>query len=1038
MFLGALKRFLMKNHKFDVLSDSFNCFTSHFLEASAGTGKTFAIEHTVAKFLSSHQMLELKDILVVTFTKSATADLKTRIFEKLRELSKQESDFQKMCHLKKALARFEEAEIFTIHRFCMQCLKEFAPLAGITLDFKFEDTLEVSKEKKLVKDYLLYKLHLDDFSLAQIEALQSKCKDKENELIEKCANWVKKGRKIKPQLTFTEIYELLLQKINTIKNYEKLPSEFIENQNCFKEIFDRKKQIKPQHINEVEAFTQFLLQDKQSKESFDKLLYQSNPIVDLQIKQVPSTATVLSKVCQEIVPLVKLAKNFESLLARVVDGCIKLKNSIDEVDFWSPDDLLRVMQKSLDNPLFLKKIKEKYKVAIIDEFQDTDPIQWDIFKRCFVEDPNIICYLVGDPKQSIYSFRSADIYTYLEAKNTLKKAIKASLTTNYRSTKPLVDALNTIFSNPNWMPLPKLNTSLLVEAVDAKKEAHIFEDNIHPLHFFLTEDHSKKDLDNILFSYIAKEIISLKKQQFNFSDIAILVKDRFQEESLVEYLKSKGIDTICKKGVLLVKSKGFLSVVKLFKALAYPLDEGKATNCLIDPLFGYFLSDLENRDIKNMLPAFNQDEPIASFLDLVVSERFKELLVKDEGLKFVREIRQTVELILEHVEAKATPKDVDEFLEHALIEHGEKIVAFEDSEAVSVMTMHSSKGLEFEVVFALGIIKTTDNLDELIEEGEYLVPFDKSLEASKTFIEERDAEKARQLYVTFTRAKKRLYVPYVFKKEKTKTKEGSLTPIELFFKYQGVTQDSIIEKIQEWQKTSSISYEVLQGPREVSYFLRTDNLIDLKQPLSASIIKKYEKINSYTALAAHVSKPAMPIEKDFPSSSEVGILLHEIFEKDAFSKEALQNILWGTVLHDYLFEIQTLVDLTLNCKLEGLYGTIILKEINQNKRLKEVEFLIDSKEAGGFLTGFIDLIIEHNGRYYIIDWKSNALHDYSLESLDQEMQNQSYILQESIYRDALKKYLNNFDERPFEECFGGSFYIFLRGLKSGGGVWYKP
>ena len=93
MFLGALKRFLMKNHKFDVLSDSFNCFTSHFLEASAGTGKTFAIEHTVAKFLSSHQMLELKDILVVTFTKSATADLKTRIFEKLRELSKQESDF---------------------------------------------------------------------------------------------------------------------------------------------------------------------------------------------------------------------------------------------------------------------------------------------------------------------------------------------------------------------------------------------------------------------------------------------------------------------------------------------------------------------------------------------------------------------------------------------------------------------------------------------------------------------------------------------------------------------------------------------------------------------------------------------------------------------------------------------------------------------------------------------------------------------------------------------------------------------------------
>jgi exodeoxyribonuclease V beta subunit len=183
---------------------------------------------------------------------------------------------------------------------------------------------------------------------------------------------------------------------------------------------------------------------------------------------------------------------------------------------------------------------------------------------------------------------------------------------------------------------------------------------------------------------------------------------------------------------------------------------------------------------------------------------------------------------------------------------------------------------------------------------------------------------------------------------------------------------------------------------------------------------------------------ATPVQKDFPSSAEVGILLHEIFEKDAFSKEALQNILWGTVLQDYLFEIQTLVDSTLNCKLEGLYQTIILKEIDPNKRVKEVEFLIDSKETGSFLTGFIDQIFQHNGLYYIIDWKSNALNDYSIESLNQEMHNQSYILQESIYREALMKYLKNLDKRPFSECFGGSFYIFLRGIKSGGGIWYKP
>lgn len=1022
-------------NKFDVLSPHFDCQISHFLEASAGTGKTFAIEHTVAKFLSLEKPLDLKDILVVTFTRSATSDLKNRIFEKLKKLSKEEQDFQKVCHLKKALARFEEANIYTIHGFCMQCLKEFAPFAGIALDLSFDE--DESKEKKLVKDYLLYRLYLDDFSPMQINALFSFFRFDEDRLIDRCLNWVNKSRNIKKQPTFTEIFETYLQRVKKLSNVERLPLEFVENKKYFEKILNKKKQIKPEIIEEFEAFASFLSQKECSKEEFDRWVAKGDPISNHLKGLPPESSEVIKSIYEEVSSLIKLARNPYHLLARLVDGCLQLKNSIDDIGFWSPDDLLRVMHKSLENSVFLKKVKEKYKVAIIDEFQDTDPIQWEIFKKCFVDDPNTICYLVGDPKQSIYAFRRADIYTYLQAKHALKKGIKASLTTNYRSTKPLVDALNTLFCTTPWMPLPRLGLNLDVENVDAQKEGHLFLDDRGPLHFFITDKQKAKDAEDLYFSYIAKEIIALKTQNFSLSSIAILIKDRYQEARLATYLKEKGIEAQCKKGIALVESKGFLSLKRLFSALSDPEDIGKQTLCLIDPLFGYTLKELQNRDIKALMPALDDDKSISLFLDEVILKQSQMLLTKSEGLNHVRQLRQTYELILENIESKAREKDVEAFLEEAVTIYKNKIVATEDNEAVSIMTMHMSKGLEFDIVFALGATFRATKEDELIEDGQFLVPLDETLEAYKYFVEERDAEKARQLYVALTRAKKRVYVPVILYKDAEDEPAGTLSPIELFFKSHGVFGNSIIEKIDEWSKKTFITHDYLQDILEVPFFDPLSEKVNLKKPISPCIDHRRERILSYSSLAQHGAKTPFTGVKDFPSSAQVGILLHEIFEKEAFTTKALENLLFGTELFDYINQVKETVCLAITTPLKSNYSTIILNTIPKNRQIKEIEFLMDSDLAKSFLTGFIDLIIEHENRYYIIDWKSNLLNSYSQEALEEEMHKQSYLLQESLYREALKKYLKNFDKRPFEDCFGGSFYIFLRGLKEGGGVWYK-
>ena len=114
-----------------------------------------------------------------------------------------------------------------------------------------------------------------------------------------------------------------------------------------------------------------------------------------------------------------------------------------------------------------------------------------------------------------------------------------------------------------------------------------------------------------------------------------------------------------------------------------------------------------------------------------------------------------------------------------------------------------------------------------------------------------------------------------------------------------------------------------------------------------------------------------------------------------------------------------------------------LKKIPESNCYKEAEFLSQSPVAGysGYCKGFIDLMFEHQGKYYLLDWKSNWLGNnleaYRRDALQQAMKQHHYYLQAKIYTDALRTYLRILDHRPFEDIFGGVFYVFLRGLPEG-------
>ncbi len=113
------------------------------------------------------------------------------------------------------------------------------------------------------------------------------------------------------------------------------------------------------------------------------------------------------------------------------------------------DDLLNDLYTALcgeNGGVFAASLRGKYRAALIDEFQDTDPVQYDIFRRIYT-DPDFPLFLIGDPKQAIYSFRGADIFAYLEAAADVAEERRFTLTGNWRSTPRLLAAFNTVFAN---------------------------------------------------------------------------------------------------------------------------------------------------------------------------------------------------------------------------------------------------------------------------------------------------------------------------------------------------------------------------------------------------------------------------------------------------------------------------------------------------------------------------------------------------------------------------------------------------------------
>lgn len=1169
---------------FNVLDRNLKLHQHYLLEASAGTGKTFSIQNIVVRLLiesppflegedrtAEKEPLLLQNILVVTFTRAATRDLKMRIRSNIEEalfdlqtwqvhrtFSEHMPDYLKGCiekgedavakackRLHQALFTFDDASIFTIHSFCARMLRQFALEGDIGLYcLAGDETLSKSEIMSIIRDFFRTGIRIENYSPVQLGILL-----KEDPAQRKLIRLVQSLHSFPHLASYKKLYLKISEALLSLKRSHSLCSEnLISDFKTQAPAYRNHKgaETKIDTLTKAIRFAKLFDQEEWSVREIDRLIQDGliwlKALDPALLKGAVPKQELLhypgftENLCCSLDELVKEAGDFSYIIARLARDCQRhLHRFQREEEKLSHDDMLRKMKEALGKATFSNKVRAHYQAAIIDEFQDTDPLQWQIFSSLFLSDNppwNGYLYLVGDPKQSIYSFRQADIYTYLEAAKALGEERCFSLSVNYRSQHCLVQALNTLFAQehfPCFIPLPKQGQSLIYQPVlPAERNKHCqFSDKRGAIHFFAADGQIFKnakitDLEtNVFFPFISQEILRLKKQKnFSFSQFAVLVRDRHQALRLAEHFSQLKIPYMNQRGMSLADSVAHQTFIDLMRAVLHPHERGIMRILLGSPLIGWSYEEVRRMESVEWLLVLMQklrktlfEKSFSLFFQEVLQSIcqpsgktiLERVLSQEGGREFYRDLRQIADLIIDHQHDEwHGPEGIISFLDNFQVwENNDdaRVKRFQDpaTDGVKILTLHFSKGLEFDVVFALGLVNRMGMKEELIpveRGGEVcLAPIVEEESHYLHYCEEIDAEKMRQLYVALTRAKMQLYIPIALHLPSEKIKWGEASPIDLFLArllraapidyvdlYARIKAESglsFLQFLEHHGKDNFISYSMYQKVLFEEPFIENEEKVHLIPPSAVIVSDRPLWITSFTSLSQQreytiieneIFSERAPSDYDckekniqtLPANSETGLLLHKILEKiniSDFKKlkdpldavPMLKNYLQGTLFAKWEEVIAQMVFHALKTPLTESLGSFCLADLPSSKLYREMSFSFSSdKECmienivckEGVIKGVLDGLFYHQDKYYLLDWKTNWLGNhakaYHQNALKKAMEENSYFLQAAIYRKATERYLNLVESRPFNECFGGIFYLFLRGMQEGnqGGVWF--
>ncbi len=1090
----------MESRDFSILDPDLELEKRIFLEASAGTGKTFAIEHFALRLILEKGM-SVDEILIVTFTKKATSELRARLFslierayaaltseetfkkslEELPYLKKLKDIKKARDHLYRNRLIFENASISTLHAFGLKALEK--------VDFDVCLKQEIESPKAFIKSFLSGRAQGASYNPYLLKKLMrsygsSAC------FIDALTLMLSRSAHFAKMLPFSEVKERLKKELEVLsppQTFEALIKDLQALGAEYKGILDRSKKLKPNLVEIVDALSASFISNVWDDEALSLFCEKAEPLVKLlsssgKKKKEPSGAGPLNyfKALKNATKGLELYLfDPEVLLVQLAyDLRLVCAENKEARAVFSPDDILYALQAKLASPIEGKactaKIIEPYKAVIIDEFQDTDPVQWDLFSRLFFKSKEQDLYgmLVGDPKQSIYGFRKADIYTFFEAKKIFGSKAAYYLTTNYRSDSNLTQSLNKLFAlrkDGTFLHLPKTGERIVFVPSQSPKK-HPNEDGHAaiegPLECFLASIKGVPNLsaqEELIFPWIASRMLALRKEGISFCDMALLAKDRFQIEAIEAYLNRLDIPTKVEGDYSVSKDKVWLMLKAFAEALLFPHDRARLALAL--SLFGFEARLLLNEDfLKEKAQVFQ------SLLSVVHKYGF--LTAASDWLKIypIQEASAFYELA-DLLEQKRLEKRL---LFSSLWNIQELFEAFEElliskertsKKGVRLTTIHKSKGLEYGYVFALGLVQRAKGLGKVMSSQGVITPsICVSEEEREMEIHELDAEKLRAFYVALTRAKHRAYLPVLLSEKEPAF--GTASCNEVFFneafsldkEVASLSKDSlenyVIKRLQkvgakvtlaskdsffENDLNSSQSFSELDRANVSAELIskRANSLENASKRLESCFSKNIQTL-SYSSITGSASLEEKikirPSESEVPAGPKVGIWIHEVL-RVLLESGAYQNLNENTferacarfVPSIFFEKYKALLFEWVKNALENPLPEIgPLKDIEWKDLLIEQPFMwrISNESSDEiFIKGIIDLVVHVDGKLYIIDWKSNYLEDYSQSELEKAMHHHGYFIQASLYRAALEKMV-----WPWEQAhFAQAHYVFLRG-----------
>lgn len=1118
---------------------------TNLIEASAGTGKTFTLAGLYLRLILEHQ-LNVDEILVVTYTRAATQELRERLRKQLSDernliISKQPGRTQDLKRLELAIQSFDEAAIFTIHSFCQQVLKDFAFESGSPFDMDL-----IGDDRELLQAVTddFWRKHVVPMDREFITYLLSRKQTPET-LLQSIRSLVGK-----PYLRIQDLPDVQITAVQ-----EALRNAYWHAGHCWqKESAEikafmhsgalNKNSFKPDKIEQLLSLLTQMFEDEASIGQWQPLLeLATQEKVESSIKkgyELPelrfwSAMDTLQQRYQDLNN--QRALQLQQLRLQLLK-CIReqLPKQKIQQKVQAYDDLLNNLSQALQgsqSEWLISRLREQYKAALIDEFQDTDPVQYDNFRRIFANS-GLPVFFVGDPKQAIYSFRGADVFTYLTAKQDANETY--TLGKNWRSHHSLVSAVNRLFMQT---ANPFVYEEILFVEVDASRQGEpaLRLDDAHssPLQFCYVDSdepdkpHNVEVMRTLAVDIIADEIASLlnaaaagkarlfdengrQSRAINGGDIAVLVRSHRDAEITQQALRQRGINSVQQGRGNVFASKQATDLACLMLALAQPDHFHRLSTVLAGPLFHYSAQQLFQvqqddakwngliEQLQGLQLRWLQFGFMAMFRALLqLDNGLQRLLQQPDGERQLTNFLHLAELVQaesarqnHHIEAvnqwfarQQQASDTEDETAQLRLES--------DASLVKIITIHSSKGLEYPIVFCPfnWTSKKPDNKAEFIEfhdpaQHVASVALAEPLlhEAQRLAQQEKHAEELRLLYVALTRARERCMIVW-----------GNVKGIDKTALYQLLhshSSHSMREDLQaladssggtisvmDYQPHSPVVYQASQSV-QAEYQARAFNG-EIHQPW---------RIGSFTLLSrGHVSErpdydaePVM-IESElsnqhnsmdrfgFKRGRQAGNFLHKCLENIEFDTTVPADISavvsrlmpqfglelqWTEVVTDWLYSV---INTPLNA--DGLR----LTDLKADQRVNEMAFYFqvaglnmaalktllkqtstDSiwqalggglrfQELTGFMSGFIDLVFEYQGRFYLADYKSNHLgsdpRHYQGEALQNAMLSHGYPLQYLIYSVALHRHLQQrLPDYDPELHFGGVYYLFIRGMQT--------